>query len=78
MFFYKNYRGFTDREGFRIFINNEMKDGESIGLNCGKYFITVSHKAITHCLRNLINSNSGVKEVLKLQIKVLLMMRIIL
>ena len=38
-----------------------MNDGESIGLNCGKYFITVSHKAITHFLRNLINSNSGVK-----------------
>jgi len=52
-----------------------MNDGESIGLNCGKYFITVSHKAITHFLRNLINSNSGVKEVLKHQIKVLLMMR---
>ena len=30
-------------------------------MNYGTYFIIVSHKVINHCLRNLINSNSGVK-----------------
>ena len=53
-----NYIGGHDsrgyREGFGIFINNGMNDGESVGLNYGGYLITDSHEVLTHCLRNLL------------------------
>ena len=59
--FNKNYLGLTNREGFGIFINNRLNDRESVGLNYGGYLITDSHEVVTHCLRNLIKSNSGIK-----------------
>ena len=78
--FNRGFLGMTNREGFVIFINKIMNvdEEESFGLNYGGYLITNSHEVANHGLRNLINSNSGMKASQKLQIKVSLMMKIII
>ena len=61
--FNRGFWGMTNREGFGIFINKSMnaEEEESFGLNYGRYLITNSHEVVNHGLRNLINSNSGMK-----------------
>ena len=53
--------GITNREGFGIFINR-LKGEKTIGLGNGVYLITVFHEVSIHKLRNLINSNTRLKE----------------
>ena len=56
----KDFSGITNREGFGIFINRS-KGKSYFGLGYGLYIIFITHEVIGHFLKNLINSNSGLK-----------------
>ena len=56
----KDFSGITNREGFGIFINRS-KGKRYFGLGYGLCIIFITHEVIGHFLKNLINSNSGLK-----------------
>ena len=56
-----NSWGFSNKEGFGIFINRQKKYGSTIQLNYGGYIIAITHEFVGHYLRLLININDKKK-----------------
>ena len=56
-----NSWGFSNKEGFGIFINRQKKYGSTVQINYGGYIIAITHEFVGHYLRLLININDKKK-----------------